>query len=124
MACLLALVRDRRRRRKKGFLVLDELCVHHCKPVKARLAGRQRDTEVFHLSGHSPELKLDERFGADLDCAIRSKVPVRTKAKLYVAAAEHLQFVAANEERVLACFQAPIVKCAARRLHPPGSIGP
>ena len=102
-----ALVRDGKRRRKKVFLVLDNLGVHHCKPVKAWLAEHRRDIEAFFLPSYSPELNPDERLNADLKQAIGSKVPVRTKAKLRAAADEHMQFIAANRDRVRAYFQAP-----------------
>ena len=46
---LQALVGDGQRRCKKVFLILDNLSVHHCKPVKDWLAERQRDIEVFFL---------------------------------------------------------------------------
>ena len=110
---LQALVRDGKRRHKKVFLILDNLGVHHCKPVKAWLAERQRDIEVFFLPSYSPELNPDERLNADLKQAIGSKVPVRTKAKLRAAADDHMQFIAANRDRVRAYFQDPIVKYAA-----------
>ncbi|GAB4210438.1 MAG: IS630 family transposase [Tibeticola sp.] len=110
---LQALVRDGRRRRKKVFLILDNLGVHHCKPVKSWLAEHKADIEVFYLPSYSPELNPDERLNADLKHAIGSKVPVRTKAKLRAAANEHMQFIAANPDRVRSYFQDPIVKYAA-----------
>ena len=105
--------RDGRRRRKKVFLILDNLGVHHCKPVKAWLAEHKADIEAFFLPSYSPELNPDERLNADLKQAIGSKVPVRTKAKLRAAADEHMRFIAANRDRVRAYFQDPIVKYAA-----------
>jgi transposase len=108
-----ALRRDGKRRRKKVFLILDNLGVHHCKPVKAWLAEHHADIEAFFLPSYSPELNPDERLNADLKQAIGSKVPVRTKAKLRAAANEHMQFIAANRDRVRAYFQDPIVKYAA-----------
>lgn len=110
---LQALVRDGKRRSKKVFLVLDNLGVHHCKPVKAWLADNQRHIEVFYLPSYSPELNPDERLNADLKHAIGTKVPVRTKAKLRAAANEHMHFVATNRDRVRSYFQDPIVKYAA-----------
>lgn len=104
---LQALVRDGKRRRKKVFLILDNLGVHHCKPVKAWLAEHRRDIEAFFLPSYSPELN------ADLKQAIGTKVPVRTKAKLRAAADEHMQFIATNRDRVRAYFQDPVVKYAA-----------
>jgi transposase len=109
---LQALVRDGKRRRKKAFLILDNLGVHHCKPVKAWLAEHQSDIEVFFLPSYSPELNPDERLNADLKHAIGCKVPVRTKARLRAAADEHMHFIAAKRDRVRAYFQDPIVKYA------------
>ncbi len=110
---LQALVRDGKRRCKKVFLILDNPGVHHGKPVKAWLGEHRRDIEAFFLPSYSPELNPDERLNADLKHAIGTKVPVRTKAKLRTAADEHLQFIAANRDRVRACFQDLIVKSAA-----------
>lgn len=42
-----ALVTDGKRAGKKVFLILDNLGVHHFKPVKAWLAEHQPDIEVF-----------------------------------------------------------------------------
>jgi transposase len=108
-----SLVKDGKRRGRKVFLILDNLSVHHCKPVKAWLAEQSSDIEVFFLPSYSPELNPDERLNADLKHAIGSKVPVRTKAKLRAAADEHMQVIAADPSRVRNYFQDPIVKYAA-----------
>lgn len=110
---LQALASEGRRLGKKVFLVLDNLGMHHCKPVKAWLAENTEDIEVFYLPSYSPELNPDERLNSDLKHAIGTQVPVRTKARLRAAATEHMQFIAANEDRVRAYFQDPIVKYAA-----------
>ena len=47
---------------KKVFLILDNLGVHHCKPVKAWLAENTRHIEVFYLPSYSPELNPVERI--------------------------------------------------------------
>ena len=108
-----ALIRDGRRLGKKVFLILDNLGVHHCKPVKAWLAEHVADIEVFYLPSYSPELNPDERLNADLKHAIGTKVPVRTKTKLRAAAEQHMQFIEANPQRVRAYFQDPVVRYAA-----------
>lgn len=108
-----ALVADGQRSGKKIFLILDNLGVHHCKPVKAWLAERKEQIEVFYLPSYSPELNPDERLNADLKHAIGTKVPVRTKAKLHAAASEHMAFIESNPERVKSYFQDPRVKYAA-----------
>jgi len=98
---------------KKIFLILDNLGVHHCKPVKAWLAQHKEQMEVFYLPSYSPELNPEERLNADLKHVIRSKVPVRTKAKLQAAAVEHMTALANKPERVKTFFQDPFVKYAA-----------
>jgi len=110
---LRALVQDGKRAGRKVFLILDNLGVHHCKPVKAWIAEHKADIEVFFLPSYSPELNPDERLNADLKHAIGTKVPVRTKAKLHAAASEHMTFIEAHPERVLSYFQDPLVKYAA-----------
>jgi transposase len=44
---------------RKLFLILDNLRVHHAKPVKALLAERRDAIEVFYLPSESPELPPD-----------------------------------------------------------------
>lgn len=83
-----ALIKDTKR---KVFLVLDNLRVHHSKRVKAWVAKRSKRIELFYLPSYSPELNPEERLNADLKHAIGSKVPARTKAKLKTAATEHMQ---------------------------------
>ncbi len=60
---------------RKVFLILDNLGVHHCKPVKAWLAQRRQQIEVFYLPSYSPELNPEERLNADLKHVIRRKDP-------------------------------------------------
>jgi len=67
---------------KKIFLILDNLGVHHCEPVKAWLAENMDKMAVFYLPNYSSELNPEERLNAESKPVIRSKVPVLTKAKL------------------------------------------
>ena len=97
----------------KVFLVLDNLGVHHCKPVKAWLAQHEPQLEVFYLPSYSPELNPDERLNADLKQAMGSKVPARTQPKLQAAAKAHMQPLETAPHRVKAYFQDPRVKYAA-----------
>jgi transposase len=98
---------------RKVFLILDNLNVHHCKPVKAWLTDHKAQMEVFYLPSYSPELNPEERLNADLKHVIRSKVPVRTKDKLQAAATEHMTALQAKPERVKSFFQDRFVKYAA-----------
>lgn len=105
-----ALIKDADR---KVFLILDNLRVHHSKPVKAWVAERQDKIELFYLPSYSPELNPEERLNADLKHSIGTKVPVRTKAKLRMATTEHMTKLEQSPERVMRFFQDPRVKYAA-----------
>jgi len=105
-----ALIKDAKR---KVFLILDNLRVHHSRSVKAWLALHQAKIEVFYLPGYSPELNPDERLNADLKYAIGSKVPARTKKKLKGAADAHMTMLEQSPERVKSYFQDPLVNYAA-----------
>lgn len=105
-----ALIKDAGR---KVFLILDNLRVHHSKPVKAWVEERKDKIELFYLPSYSPELNPEERLNADLKHAIGSKVPARTKAKLKTAATEHMARLEQSPDRVMSYFQDPHVKYAA-----------
>lgn len=72
----------------KVFLILDNLRVHHSKPVKKWAEEHKEEIELFYLPSYSPELNPEERLNADLKHVISTKVPARTKVKLKAAATE------------------------------------
>jgi transposase len=104
-----ALIKDAGR---KVFLILDNLRVHHSKPVKAWVAERLDKIELFYLPSYSPELNPEERLNADLKQAMGVKVPARTKAKLKAAAVDHMTMLEQTPERVKRYFCDPNVAYA------------
>ena len=104
------LVRDAER---KVYLILDNLRVHHSKPVKAWLARHSAAIEVFFLPSYSPELNPDEMANADLKQAATSKSAARTKAQLIKAATGHLRSVQKQPHRVRRYFEHDPVRFAA-----------
>ncbi len=104
-----ALIKDAGR---KVFLILDNLRVHHSKPVKKWTEEHQEKIELFYLPSYSSELNPEERLSADLKHAISTKVPARTKAKLKAAATEHMQALEKSPERIKKYFQDSRVKYA------------
>ena len=98
---------------RKVFLVLDNLGVHHSKPVKEWLTEHKKQIEVFYLPSYSPELNPDERLNGDLKQAIETRAPCRTNDKLRNAATEHMTAMEKNPDRVKAFFKDPIIKYAA-----------
>src|SRR3712207_2452696 len=85
---------------RKVFLVLDRLPVHRSAKVRAWLAGREAEIEVFYLPGYSPELNPDEGINGDLKQAVTRKVPARSKAQLKRAVVGHRRKLSKSPQRV------------------------
>ena len=103
------LVRDARR---KVFLILDNLRVHHAPSVAAWLDDHRDRIEVFYLPSYSPALNPDELLNADLKEALTKKAPVRHKGELKQAVISHLRRISKLPERVKKYFQHALVKYA------------
>lgn len=98
---------------RKLFLILDNLRVHHAKPVKAWLAKHSEAIEVFYLPSYSPELNPDEMANADIKQAVTKLAPARTKLQLVKAATRHLRSVQRQPERIRKYFEHDPVRYAA-----------
>ena len=98
---------------KKVFLILDNLRVHHSKPVKAWLALHTVEIEVFYLPSYSPELNPNEMANADLKQAVTKLAPARTKLQWVKATARHLRSVQKQPERIRSYFEHDPVRYAA-----------
>ena len=85
---LARLVRDAGR---KVFIILDRLPVHRSAKVRAWLAGREAEIELFYLPGYSPELNPDEGINGDLKQAVTRQEPARSKAQLKRAVVGHMR---------------------------------
>ena len=110
IAFMKRLVKDAKR---KVFLILDNLRVHHAKLVKAWLAKHQDEIEVFYLPSYSPELNPDEMLNADLKQAVTTKAPARTKGQLLKVTTSHMRKLQKSPERVKSYFEHAPVKYAA-----------
>ena len=99
--------------KKKVFLILDNLRVHHSKPVKHWLAQHAEYIEVFYLPSYSPELNPDEMANADLKQAVTKLAPARTKLQLVKATARHLRSVQRQPQRIKKYFEHGPVRYAA-----------
>ena len=87
--------------------------MHHSRLVKAWVAERQDQIELFYLPIYSPQLNPEERLNADLKQEMGKRVPVRTKATLREAANEHMAMLEQNPQRVMSYFQDRRVRYAA-----------
>jgi transposase len=90
---------------RKVFLIMDNLKVHHSKPVQKWLEEHKEKIEVFYLPSYSPELNPDERLNADLKHAITTSVPRRTRQGLLKKTQEHMAMVKSSPERVKTYFK-------------------
>jgi transposase len=88
----------------KVFLILDRLPVHRSAKVRAWLAGREGEIEVFYLPGYSPELNPDEGVNGDLKQAVTRKPPARSKAQLKRAVVGHMRRLSRRPDRVRSFF--------------------
>lgn len=98
---------------KKVFLIWDNLRLHHSMLVKACVAERKDQIELFDLPSFSPQLNPEERLNADLKQEMGKRVPVRTEAKLREASNEHMAILEKNHERVMSYFMDRWVRYAA-----------
>ena len=90
--------------RCKVFLILDRLPVHRSARVRAWLAGREAEIEVFHLPPYSPELNPDEGVNGDLKQAVTRKAPTRSKPQLKRAVIGHMRTLSKSPAHVRSLF--------------------
>ncbi len=98
---------------RKVFLILDNLRVHHSKPVKQWVGEHKKEIALFYLPSYSPELNPDERLNADLKHKLTTEVPARTRKKLLKVTRNHMEAIQNSPDRVIRYFQDPYTKYAA-----------
>ncbi len=100
---------------KKIFLILDNLRVHHAKPVKEWLAKKPhtKRIEVFFLPAYSPELNPDEYLNGDLKAGVHGKPPVRDTDTLKKNIRAHMRMLQHSPGRVSRYFNHPKIAYAA-----------
>ncbi|MEW8438351.1 MAG: IS630 family transposase [Candidatus Thiodiazotropha taylori] len=91
--------------KKKIFLILDNLRVHHAKVVKTWLEDRTEEIEVFYLPVYSPELNPDEYLNCDLKQGVHSGKPARSKAQLKKKVTSHMRMLQRKAARVKKYFE-------------------
>lgn len=99
--------------RRKVFLILDNLRVHHAKVFKAWLAEHGEDIEVFYLPSYSPELNPDEYLNCDLKAGVHSGKPARSKPQLKKKVISHMRKLQKMPARVAKYFQHEKIQYAA-----------
>lgn len=107
---MMRLLKDAKR---KVYLILDNLRVHHAKPVKEWLEEHKQMIEVFYLPAYSPELNPDEYLNCDLKAGVHSGTPARNKDQLKQKATKHMRMLQRKPSRVRKYFQHQRIRYAA-----------
>jgi transposase len=99
--------------KRKVFLVLDNLRVHHSQVVREWLEGKEKKIELFFLPAYSPDLNPDEHVNADMKQGVGSKTPSRNKGHLQRKIESHMEMLERNPKRIQGYFEDPTIKYAA-----------
>ena len=99
--------------KRKVYLILDNLRVHHAYVVKDWLDEHQEEIEVYYLPSYSPELNPDEYLNCDLKAAVHSGKPARSKDKLRSKIVSHMRRLQNMPSRVSSYFKNENIKYAA-----------
>ncbi len=99
--------------KRKIFLILDNLRVHHSAPVQDWVEEHDQEIELFFLPSYSPELNPVEIANADLKHAVTTCAPARKKGKLHKVASTHLRSLQQDPDRIASFFQKDTVRYAA-----------
>lgn len=97
---------------RKVFLILDNLKVHHAKPVKEWVEKHKAMIEVFYLPAYSPELNPDEYLNCDLKKGVHSGKPARNKKQLKEKTRKHMKMLQRKPSRVKKYFMNENIKYA------------
>ena len=98
---------------RKVLLIVDNLKVHHSRPVKEWLREHQDQIEVFHLPSYSPERNPDEYLNGDLKASLGSRRPPRDRQQLEANLKSHMHRLSKLPEHVGSYFQNQHVRYAA-----------
>lgn len=102
-----------RQERRKVFLILDNLRVHHSAPVKAWLVEHAKEIELFFLPAYSPELNPDEYINGQLKAELRQQPPPRDLDTLQRRVLSIMRRLQKLPHRILALFRHPAISYAA-----------
>jgi hypothetical protein len=88
----------------KVFVILDNLKVHHARPVKTWPTKNAERIEPFHLPSYSSDPHPDEYLNCDLKALIGSKPDSRSQGQLERNALGAMNSIPKPPRRVRNCF--------------------
>lgn len=98
---------------RKIYLILDNLKVHHSKPVKEWVGQNKESIELFFLPSYSPERNPDEYLNCDLKQGLSQKPSPKTQEKLRSNVEDHMKLLQDNQQRVKKYFKHESISYAA-----------
>ena len=99
--------------KKKIFLIVDNLRVHHAKALKPWLEKHKDEIELFYLPSYSPDLNPDEYLNNDLKQSMNQKAPSNTQEDLQKTVKGHLKMRQRQPEVVKSFFTHECINYAA-----------
>ena len=99
--------------KKKIFLILDNLRVHHSKKVQKWTRKYRDKIALFFLPPYTPQHNPDEYLNNDLKRNVNRKHIPLTKSELKVNLKSYLKTLQKNPKHIIKLFQAKDVKYAA-----------
>ena len=99
--------------KKKVFLILDNLRVHHSKKVQEWVEKHKEEIEVFYLPPYAPEYNPDELVNSDLKRSVGSKASSQSKEEPEHNVRSHLKSLQLNPYKIRSFFNSHYTKYAA-----------
>ena len=99
--------------KKKVYLILDNLRVHHSRIVKDWVEQNKARLEIFYLPSYSPELNPDEYLNCDLKYALSEKPSPKNQKILKKNITNHMKRLQKSPDRVKKYFKHKSINYAA-----------
>ena len=99
--------------KKKVFLILDNLRVHHSKLAAAWVEEHKAQIELFFLPPYAPEYNPDELLNSDIKRNVGARQSPRSQAELEANVQSRLDYLSATPTHVASFFHAPLTAYAA-----------
>jgi transposase len=98
---------------RKVILIVDNLRVHHCAPVKAWVVAHAKLIELVFLPAYSPKHNPDEYLNGDLKVSLGRRPSPKNQQTLETNLKSHMRMLSKSPARVAAYFQAEHARYAA-----------
>ena len=99
--------------KKKIYLIVDNLRVHHSRMVKSWVEKHKDRLALYYLPSYSPEMNPDEYLNCDLKYGISEKPSPRTEKDLISNVRSHMNMLQKKPDRVSKYFNHPSINYAA-----------